>query len=102
MAQVTLTAVTLMNQSAAGASALLPNGAACDWRNSGAQDRNIMTNMNAADTVTIQGTPDNTNWFTIATLTGAASQYTTVKGPFLAIKATKTGTAGTALVMGLI
>ena len=98
MADISLRAEALYNASAAGTGVAFP----CDYRFSGAQDRNVMVNMNAADTVIVEGTPDNVNWFTIATLTGAASQYTTVKGPFLAIRARKTGAAGNALVMGII
>jgi hypothetical protein len=95
-----LTFATLLNQSAAG------NGSpvACDWKNDGVQQRRIfIPAMNAADTITIQGSADGTNWTNlIAPFTGATSGFLLVEGPTAYIRAVKAGTTGNALVQGLI
>jgi hypothetical protein len=95
-----VTFATLLNQSAAG------NGTpfACDWKNDGVQQRRVFIPvMNAADTITIQGSMDGTNWTNlIAPFTGATSGFLLVEGPVAQIRAVKTGAAGTALVQGAL
>lgn len=89
---------TLYNASAAGTSNAYP----LDYRYPTTPTRSIQTTMNAGDTVAIQGTIDGTNWFQIASHTGGTSFVDTLSIPYYAIRVVKTGTAGNALVVGII
>lgn len=95
-----LTNATLYNASAAA------NGTAvaCDWKNDPVQQRRIyIPAMNAADTITVQGSMDGTNWSNlIAPFTGATSGFLLVEGPVAYIRVVKTGTGGNALVQGAV
>ena len=89
---------TLYRASAAGTG----DAYALDYRFPTTPTRSIQTTMNAADTIKIQGTIDGTNWVDIATHTGGTSFVDTLSIPYLKIRAVKTGTAGAALVVGII
>jgi hypothetical protein len=75
-----------------------------DFRSDGTQNRRIVTTLtSAADSVLIEGTLDGTNWFTIATHTGATTPFIdNLTGPYFQIRATKTGTNGAATVVAII
>lgn len=95
---ISLRIVTLLNASAAA-----PGSAhAIDYRYDGTQNRTVFVTMNASDTINIEASPDATNWFTVATTTGATSAVLTIVGPYPYLRANKTGTAGSALVVGVI
>lgn len=98
---VTLSRVTLFNQSAAGDGDAVP----VDYiRGGGTLSRNVMTNvMNSADTVNIQGSIDGATWITLASHTGGAGPFSDViVGPWAFLRVSKTGAAGTATVIGLV
>lgn len=102
MGDTALKAVVLLNQSAAG------NGTPVllDYRFGGMVQRNIVTaSMNAADTITIQGSVDGgVTWFQAATpRTGGTGPFVdTLTGPFTHLRIVKTGTGGNALVQGIV
>jgi len=102
MGDTALKPVVLLNQSAAG------NGTAflLDYRFGGMVQRNIVTvSMNAADTITIQGSVDGgVTWVQAAApRTGGAGPFIdTITGPFTHLRIAKTGAAGGAVVQGII
>lgn len=76
-----------------------------DWRNDPIQSRNLAVKLGAAgDSVLLEGTMDNQNWLPLAAaITGDVNWHVvTVNGPYQAFRATKTGTASTATVTGII
>jgi hypothetical protein len=102
MSDVSLKSVVMLNQSTAG------NGTAylVDYRWGGMVQRNIVTvSMNAADTITIQGSVDGgVTWVQAATpRTGGTGPFIdTITGPFTHLRIAKTGAGGNALVQGII
>lgn len=89
---------TLYDASAAGTGTAYP----LDYRFPTTPTRAVQITMNAADTIALQGTIDGTHWFQIASHTGGTSFVDTLSIPYFAIRVVKTGTAGTALVVGII
>jgi len=93
---------TLMNQTVAG------NGTSfgLDYRFDGMVQRNIViVTMNAADTLTIQGSVDGgTTWVPAAAPhTGGAGPFIdTITGPYTNLRVVKAGATGPALVQGII
>lgn len=97
---VSLRKVTLLDQSAAGTG----KEVALDYRfgEDGTQ-RTVVTTMNAADTVAVQGTVDGgTTWVELFSNTGGTSFINIIVGPWERLRAVKTGAAGAALVCGIV
>lgn len=84
--------------SAAGAGPSIP----CDYRHDGTQNRTIfVVSLTATDSITIEASPDGTNWFGVSSAITTAG-VTTITGPYPFLRANKTGTAGPATVVGVI
>lgn len=102
MGDTTIRPVTMMAQSAAG------NGSSfgLDYRFGGMVQRTVViASMNAADTITIQGSVDGgATWIAVAAPhTGGAGPFIDIiTGPFTNLRVVKAGAGGTAVVQGLI
>lgn len=100
---VSLKRTTLFNAAPAGNGAVIP----LDYRFNGNTVRNVVTTMNAADTISIQGTVDDpaspTNWIELANHTGGAGPFSDlIVGPWSALRVVKTGSTGAATVTGIV
>jgi len=100
---IKLSKVTLFNATAAATGTAFQ----CDWQNDGQQNRSIITTLaNGADSVDIQTSFDGgTTWVSVLTAphTGATTPFLDrLAGPYDQLRVVKTGSAGNALVLGLI
>lgn len=76
-----------------------------DYRFDGTQNRKLtVTLANAADSVLIQGTLDGNTWFTAnAAITGNTNvNLISLTGPYMRLRATKTGTNGAATITAIV
>lgn len=80
-----------------------------DYRFDGNQNRSIFFNMNGADTLTIQGSPDfqasaNSTWYTVTSVNSITNGVFSLDAnlPLACFRATLTGAGGAALVEGLL
>lgn len=76
-----------------------------DYRFDGTQNRRLTVTLgNAGDSVLIEGTLDGTTWFTAAAaITGNTTvNLVSLSGPYMRLRATKTGTAGIATITAIV
>jgi len=76
-----------------------------DYRFNGTQNRKLTVQLaNGADSVLVEGTLDGTSWFTAnAAITGNTNvNLISLSGPYLRLRATKTGTNGAATITAIV
>lgn len=100
---ITLSSITIAvaaaNQSAVSI------GGALSYQYDGTQNRRITVQLaNAGDSVALEGTLDGTTWFSVnAAITGNTNvNVVALSGPYKSLRATKTGTNGTATITAIV
>lgn len=90
----------------AGTTTAVPVGATdLDYRFDGTQNRRVTIRLaNAADSVLLEGSLDGTSWFTAATAVTGNTNVNAIalSGPYMRLRATKTGTAGAATITAIV
>lgn len=95
---ISLRVIEMLSASAAGAGAAIP----LDYRYDGNQNRTIfVTAITAGDTIQLEVSTDGSTWVNLGSAITAVGT-TSISGPYPFIRANKTGTAGTATVIGVI